>query len=356
MRLACAFIVLVVHCTTLGGYHDDMPYFGFDDTVGTYALAALFGMSGYVIVMSRLGESGFGSYLYRRVLRIYPGWILSLVMVAFLFGPLSLIVAGSESSYDWNSALGYISNNLLLALRQFGVEGTLTDVPVEGVWNFSAWTLFFEFGLWMGLGIMVSMFPRRWLTAAAWASLAVFIGIRGLAMAQGWIYDAHDTDARTDAPAWINLAEPTARLGMFFMAGVILFLMRDRIPLRRWLLAVSIAVCVVLGITGYFHLLAALPLTYALFYGACSKRFTTISNPNDLAYGVYIYAYPVTQLLAVWTIDHSMPEWLFIAIVAVATLPFAYFSWYVVERPAIRLGRKKKRPSTPPPDLEPARI
>jgi peptidoglycan/LPS O-acetylase OafA/YrhL len=55
--------------------------------------------------------------------------------------------------------------------------------------------------------------------------------------------------------------------------------------------------------------------------------------PIDASFGLYIYGWPVTQMLA-----HQMP-WLsapaLAALALAATLPLAALSWQLVERPAL---------------------
>ncbi len=63
--------------------------------------------------------------------------------------------------------------------------------------------------------------------------------------------------------------------------------------------------------------------------------------PADLSYGLYIYAFPLQQVLAA----HGMLSlWLSIAV----TLPFAAASWFLVEKPALRFKPPNRHPRAGP--------
>jgi hypothetical protein len=83
---------------------------------------------------------------------------------------------------------------------------------------------------------------------------------------------------------------------------------------------------------------------------------------TDLSYGVYIYAFPVQQLLVICGLGMINPI-LFAIIATITTLPLAALSWFLVEKPAMSLKRRLKRKAPPgreacarvgdPPNAEP---
>lgn len=345
IRLAFAGSIIVLHAITLGGYYEEMPKLIFHETVGTYMLAGFFVISGYMITASRLASRNFGDYLWRRLLRIYPAWIASFTLVAVFLAPLSRIIQGkSLSGYDWSSAAGFIYKNLLFVLKQFDIHGTIPkdSIPVDRVWNYSAWTLFFEFGLWMCIGILVVIAPKKLLNAGIISGLVVFTLIK--------VYDKLGPDnssyttvnhgrATGKVDGLMTLFEPLARLGIFFFAGAVLYIYRDKIKLSRLVFWVCAVVSFVLAVVGYFHVFAALPWAYVIMYLGTSTRFSRVNFPNDYSYGTYIYAFPITQVLACVNENHHMPIWVFSTLAVLCTAPVAYASWHLVEKPAMSLKR-----------------
>jgi peptidoglycan/LPS O-acetylase OafA/YrhL len=341
IRLFFCISILLLHCVPLSG-HGPMPKLIFADTIGTYALSGFFALSGYLITASRLSSKSTKDYLWRRVLRIYPAWVASLLFVAVITGPLSLWLEG-KSGYDWNSAFHYVVDNLWLALRALTVDGTLTEVPIQGVWNFSAWTLFYEFALWIGMAVLVSVFRGRWLKPGMWLGLVTFTLIKLAHQIQSGSTTVAAADDRTlnaqHSGTLLTLLEPLARLGIFFMAGAVLYIYRDRVRIAGlWALA-AFGISAGLAIFGLFHTFAALPWAYLMVWFATSKRFGSVNYPDDYSYGMYIYAYPVTQLVATFALAHPMPMVVFMLITTALTAPVAWLSWRFLEKPAMRLKR-----------------
>ena len=106
-------------------------------------------------------------------------------------------------------------------------------------------------------------------------------------------------------------------------------------------------------------------IAYPLIWLGIHLPFQRIGASNDYSYGVYIYAYPVTVLLATWHVAR-LGEPVFVFLCVVATLPFAIASWWLVEKRALRLKTlgprqlvqrvigPKSDPTRPRPDRAPA--
>ena len=61
---------------------------------------------------------------------------------------------------------------------------------------------------------------------------------------------------------------------------------------------------------------------------------------NDYSYGVYIYAFPVQQLLAAAGVSR-LGTFVFALLSLAAVVPVAVVSWWLVERPALMLVRRR---------------
>ena len=64
---------------------------------------------------------------------------------------------------------------------------------------------------------------------------------------------------------------------------------------------------------------------------------------NDLSYGIYIYAFPVQQLVCGYTVSRNIGWLVTLVVSSVLTFMLAALSWFLIERPALRL-----RPRTEP--------
>ena len=126
MRLALAVLVIISHTWPLGGFGDD-PHLG-DLTLGSWAVGAFFTISGYLICASR-SRTSLLEFARRRALRIYPGYLVCLVLVAFAFAPLTALLEGT--GYNAVDAAGFVWRKASTVVVQAHVS---TD-PTGVVWR-----------------------------------------------------------------------------------------------------------------------------------------------------------------------------------------------------------------------------
>ena len=79
-------------------------------------------------------------------------------------------------------------------------------------------------------------------------------------------------------------------------------------------------------------------LAYPLLWLGAHLPFYWIGAKNDYSYGVYIYAYPLTQLLISLGAER-VGFWPFMLLTASVTLAFAVASWWLVEKRALQLKK-----------------
>ncbi|KJC63679.1 acyltransferase family protein [Agreia bicolorata] len=330
IRLLLAASVIVSHSWLVNGLGLP-PMVGGTDP-GLVAVAGFFAISGYLVTSSRLRASTLRSYLWRRFLRIYPAFIVALVVVAFVLAPLSALIDPS-SKVDWGSAGLYVLSNAGLYLRQVTVEHTLINNAFPFVWNVPLWTLFYEAICYLIVGVLVSLVPRRMLGVALVALLAVCTALS---------MSFHLWPGFMILPILENLAS----LGSFFCAGALLYIYRTRVPSSGLLVAVAIVLALLLATLGLFKPLAAVAMAYGVLYAGSRLPLTGVGRRNDISYGMYIYGFPTQQLLILVLGGAMLPVWLFAIASVAATIPLAWLSWLGVEKPALRLRRRDRRPDS----------
>ena len=82
--------------------------------------------------------------------------------------------------------------------------------------------------------------------------------------------------------------------------------------------------------------LTAVFLAYPLLWLGMHLPLYRVGARNDYSYGVYIYAYPVQQLLLVWGVSR-WGYWPYTLLAVAAVIPFAVASWWVIEKHALKL-------------------
>jgi peptidoglycan/LPS O-acetylase OafA/YrhL len=323
IRLLLASTVILSHSWSLGGY-GGTPRHG-DETPGGWSVFAFFVLSGYLITGSRLNND-LGKYLKRRFLRIYPGFLVCLLVTAAVFAPIGYYhqhhsLRGFLTKPT--TPLDFLVSNYTLKMNVYHIAGTPSG---PHAWTGSLWSLYYEFLCYVMVGLL-----------ACWA---VFRRKPGLAIAVfllATVARLEHTHVATFAHH--NDVYQMVQLVPFFMAGSVFYLLRDRIPCNAWLAAASLAVFLVLPhyAQNRFVVLCALPMAYLLLYlGAVLP--VPLGRRNDISYGMYMYGYPVEQLMR---FAHLSSHTVYTVVSILCTIPLAAASWFLVERPAIRWGQRQ---------------
>lgn len=313
VRLVLASLVILGHAWPLTGAAGPSL-----ELLSDVAVNGFFVLSGYLIAESR-ARTTLVPYLWRRFLRIYPAFLVSLLVVAVVLAPLAAAVEGT--SLDLASAAGFVLSNADLRISQWGIDGTLTRVPAPDSWNGSLWTLFYEALAYVLVGLVLSLAVA--VRHARWVLPAMFLVVLVLRpLAEGPL------DVTT------HLYLNAARLVGYFLAGAAVWAWAGTWRPTRVQIVGAAVVYAVLTDLGRADLYGQLPLAVLLLgLGAAPSRSWT--TRTDLSYGVYIYAYPVQQLLvllgtASWGVALNS------LLVVLLTLPLALLSWTLVEKPALR--------------------
>src|SRR6185369_11978709 len=87
---------------------------------------------------------------------------------------------------------------------------------------------------------------------------------------------------------------------LMFLLGGAFQLYKDRLPMHPWLLAGAAVVAVGTALTGGFVVLGLPAYAYLLIGAACylPKWLQGVGRKRDYSYGIYIYAFPMQQLVA----------------------------------------------------------
>lgn len=312
LRLVLALLVILSHTPAISGARGWPAWM---DDLGPWAVHGFFLISGYLVAGSRL-RSSWWSYSLRRLARIFPAYWVQLLFVALLAAPLATLLG--PSTWSPAAAVAYIRENASTFGLQYTLEGT--EFPHFDAWNGSAWTLSYELLAYLGcLAVFALPLARR---HPAVVSGLVYLGATALtALGEGPL------DISTNH--YLELG----RLASCFAAGMLLHALRGRIPVRWPLVAIAGLLCAVLYVLPSFSHLAQLPWGYALL-GIASLLPVRIGAVTDLSYGVYIYAFPVQQLLAMAGVQRC-GALTHLLLATLITLLLARLSWSLVELPAM---------------------
>jgi len=339
--MVLASLVIVQHALVLTG-HEDSVQVGLaavtrQATYGDLAVGGFFALSGFLLWGSSQRHSSM-SFLRLRFFRLFPGFWAALLVVAFVFAPAIAWVGQRSGAFVLvgpDSAVTYVVRNLGLVIFQPTIGAVLEGNPHPQGLDGSFWTLAPEFLCYMGLLVLVRVAHGsfRWnsvvLASAAGGSTIVF-GIAAPLLGPG----------RGDTLSLL------ASLAAAFFTGSLIGC-RGWLKDARWGLVaaagVSLALALALGLWLPFG--PALLTVFVVSLGAAIRTgfAAKVGTRVDLSYGMYLYHFPVIQLLVAAGLTATTAT---LAVVGIAplvwliTLPFAAMSWFVVESPAQMLGRR----------------
>ena len=338
LRLLFASLVIVAHTPALvdGDEHRELVIrtIGGHLTFGGLAVSGFFIISGFLITGSYLSSSGPMSYLRKRLARIYPEFLVMFVVCALLVRPLGGGAIGLSSLRSVAHEL-----RLALTLQPPGTDGAFAGLHYPAL-NGAVWTIPYEFKCYLLVLLLgfAGLLRRPWVPAFG---CAVCLFLAGLAPA-AWLTMLSRLPL---ASWWLGWAQEAFRMTGLFLAGSTFYLIRRSVPLSRLLVAISAAgllLCLIV------HPLANIGLalfgSYLIFAAAeaGSRTFLKrINNETDISYGLYLYAWPVEQLL-ILAIGTS-------SLVALGSLTWAiaaglgWLSWTFVEKP-VKRWRSRGRP------------
>ncbi|MEV7637523.1 acyltransferase family protein [Pseudarthrobacter enclensis] len=122
------------HSWWLGGYGPEPQPGGLK--LGSWAVLGFFGISGYLISMSRLRARRSLDYASARFFRIFPGLAVCVAVVAFVFAPLTAAATGN--AYSISGGLLFFITNLSAGtpgVAVAGIPGSLDGVHDPASWN-----------------------------------------------------------------------------------------------------------------------------------------------------------------------------------------------------------------------------
>lgn len=291
--------------------------------VQTLGVIIFFSISGYLITASWSRTRNPVSYFAARVLRIFPALLVVVLVSMLVVGPLVTVLPTSQY-FDAPNFWSYLGNIILRP--QYELPGVWPTQPYPNAVNGSLWTLPAEFFCYL-LVPLVLLVPRQ-------------LRIPVISLLLLWSVWYSMTPPLESMVVWHSRISDNALMWAFFAAGAILRLLAERgLKFRADVAVGLLAVHLVLAATLPQHTtkVAWLFLPYVvLTVGLASTPYVRrASRYGDLSYGLYLWAFPVQQLVIdLWGVQRMSVNLL---VVTAITAALAFASWHVVEHPSMRL-------------------
>ncbi len=325
IRFVAASLVLFSHSyalTGMGGAEPLVQLTGGHYAFGGLSVRVFFVISGFLVCQSWIRRPQVLPFVAARSLRIFPGFAVALayaVLIGLCVGrlPPDAFLADPQTwQYFWRN---------LTMRTEFFLPGVFEDNIYPRAVNGSIWSLRYEvhaYAVLLGLGFLTLLRPRldgvlAW--AAATATIWLVPGLWGMASAN-------------DVPV-MNL--------------FICFVLAALVALNPWVIRylgwATVALALALPFaTGQWLEYAVDALLCAFFLWFAHRPVPALrswARYGDFSYGIFIYAFPTQQLIAVYHVTDQRP--LLMALLAFpATLALAALSWHLVEGPCQAAKRR----------------
>ncbi|WP_281890041.1 acyltransferase [Paenibacillus sp. YYML68] len=326
IRFFAASIVLLFHACVLSfgtnASHD--PLFIFTNGqfhLGKMGVAIFFIVSGFLITQSYEKNNHVLKFFLNRALRIFPALIVLLLLTVFVLGPL--VTTLPLRDYMQSPETYTYLKSVLLHPMYYSLPGVFANTDDAGIVNGSLWTLEFEFLCYILVGILgvIKMLRKEII-------LLFLLGVY-------WV--SHSPDLIGNG----YFASPiTTELVKYFTVGMLCYLLRYYIIMHRYIAILSVILLVATSSFGHFQFAFTFCGTYLVMFFAFmgNQHLREFSKNGDYSYGLYIYSFPIQQLLVSLHGDRLNFAGLFLLSYPL-TLIVAYFSWHLIEKRALNLKK-----------------
>lgn len=287
---------------------------------GNLAVCIFFLYGGFLIARSAERLKTAGAYFKARVLRVFPCLIAVTFILTFLAGPcLTTLSAGTY--FSQKGAYQYLLNSVMILTHNLpGVfEGNIYGQTVNG----PLWTLPVEFLCYIMCFLVwktgfLNEKRMKWTIpffAAGYIGLKIILGTNVL------------------------LASALRPVGLFY-AGMLYYVYRGKIKLRREAALLCSAALVFFTWRGFLDVVVFIFLPYVLLYLGYGTRhkLSNFAKHGEVSYGVYLCGWPIQQTICMLFGGQMIPVVNFLL-----TLPFAICGGYLlhrfVEQPAARIHK-----------------
>jgi peptidoglycan/LPS O-acetylase OafA/YrhL len=346
IRMVAASAVLVSHAwpVTMGIGAEEPLDRWIGHSLGWVSVGIFFVISGFLIARSYDNAPGVEEWAAARIMRLFPGLLVVLTLTALFLGPAVTVLPLGAYAAD-PETWSYVPRNMSLTFLQYALPGVFLEAPYPQTINGSLWTLQHEVMCYMGVLVIGSLglLPRRGLLMAGFA---VYLA------GYYWLASLDPESVPRRLMALRDLSFP-------FAIGTLLYVWRDRILLGWGISAGLGAVALALYTTPVFTEAFLVWLAYTVFVVGYlpGGRIRDYNRLGDYSYGMYIYAFPIQQLMMHLSGNGQSPAENILTAFPLA-LGCAILSWHLVERPALdrrrqladvmgRIGRRERKAPLP---------
>lgn len=327
LRFLFALLVVISHSYALSGATEENTginkWSSGQLSFSQIGLSGFFIISGYFIFQSLQRSTSLITYYQKRFLRLFPAFVvvlfLSVLLVPFIYTS-QIPLLKNKQFYT------YIPYNLSLYGFQSSIKGVFDTNAYHSI-NGSLWTIRYEFSLYIALSMLFFIRFKKTIVSyvLCLTSLVFYI-----------MYNFYLNTFAGDS--FMNLLGlHVLNLGTFFIAGSTLAsLQLENFKNKKIFFFISSSVFICSLYFNCYDLIKHIVFPFfILLLGFLPIRgIKNFGKLGDASYGIYIYSFPIQQIL-MWFFKMNSYNLMLYSILLSVT--FGFLSWHLIEKKALKL-------------------
>ena len=335
LRLFFAIVVVVYHSTLYynGVIKPDWAYYPisgwkYNEThLGEIAVHGFFVISGFLITASMLRSATIQEFFHKRLVRLFPGFLVAIFLTAFVFAPIIGLINGKLQLGDFGNIKQLFIESCRYFFRNMFFETPVNNIPAVHQWelNGSLWTLLVDFRTYTALAILsligLLQKPKLILILTVVANSFYFLFTK-----VEWLRNDFDQ---------IFYDFRVFSLILYFFVGAVFYLYIDKIKWTWTLFLVAVLGLIVGVIFNIGGLLFPICTAYIVLFMSQVIPVKDLSKRiGDCSYGVYIYSTPIQIILHYIIVSSTLTLGFFYynVVSILISILAGFLSWNLVEK------------------------
>lgn len=320
-RIIAACMVIYGHAYALlpiEGQRDIIAQLSGFDYSGSLAVKLFFFLSGLLVTRSLIEKRAPRQFIISRFFRLWPALAVVLAVWAFILGPI--FSDQPVQDYFANPAVyDYFLKGLVMNIH-YDLPGVFGENAFKSV-NGSLWSIPFEV---YAYSVLIALFLTGILN-----SKRLSVGIFALIVIDPLI-------SNKLLFTWLSPNSEIIMLAPCFALGSLFALFKNEIKVHvngvtgLWLL------CILFKESTYNFYFFYLAFFYSVIYISSRTWLLRIKPHADISYGIYLWGWPVQQIMAHYFPDFGIGFNQISSILISAFL--GYVSWHIIESRCIKIG------------------
>lgn len=320
IRYFFAFSLILVHFCTVTGAEQ------FWFVSGGTRVKAFFIITGFLVVYSFIRRKDLKVYIGKRARRILPAYF-TVVILCTLLGPILSRLSLTEYFTSPQMYKYLLANLSFLNFAEPCLPGLFEDNLLHPV-NGSLWSMKVEVLFYVCVPFIVWMM-RRWGKLVILVSIFLFSVAYNMVFA--WLFE------KTGVRFYWLMQHQLGGQMIYFFGGIAILLYFDKFCSNiKWIFPLGVLLFILSKQNEVLHYIE--PISFAVIIVGVAyfcKPLNFLKKYDNISYGLYLYHFPVVQVLVHFHIQ-EYNIYLCFLLTVIITVILATLSWRFVEKPILR--------------------